>query len=520
MTYKTIVAIMVILALVAGIMLIREAGRGLKVAPPPKDAQIGKIELSPCKVKIGNRKFIADCGLIIVPENWQAPGAQRIALPVTRIRALSSTPAEPIFYLEGGPGMSNMKAQPPIALLDTHDFVMVGYRGVDGSVRLDCPAVSAALKGDGKDLLGNDSLDMLGRAMLGCAARLSRQGIDLDRYTIPDVVRDMEAARRALGFERINLYSRSYGTRIAQIYATEHPDVIRRSLIVGANPPGRFVWERATIDTQIRRFADRRAISGNGDDLVRAMRKVSRAMPARWLGLRIDPGKVKAVSFALMFNTRTAALVFDAWEAAGKGDASGLALMSIAYDFVLPRMFVYGDFFAKALSADLDPARDYGTSLNPSGSIIGSPLSALFFSAAQRCDGPCWPMADLEDKHRTARPSPVETLILSGGLDFSTPAQYAARELLPMLPNGRQIVLADMGHVDDLTQSQPEAFAHLASRFFDDGEAVSSLYVRRDLSLRPRWGMPALAKSIAVAAVIAALAAVGALAFALNKLRG
>jgi hypothetical protein len=30
--------------------------------------------------------------------------------------------------LTGGPGASNMKFKPPVALLVNHDFVMVGYR--------------------------------------------------------------------------------------------------------------------------------------------------------------------------------------------------------------------------------------------------------------------------------------------------------------------------------------------------------------------------------------------------------
>ena len=38
-------------------------------------------------------------------------------------------------------------------LIDNHDIVMVGYRGVDGSVVLDCPEVAEALKGIGNDLV-------------------------------------------------------------------------------------------------------------------------------------------------------------------------------------------------------------------------------------------------------------------------------------------------------------------------------------------------------------------------------
>jgi len=42
------------------------------------------------------------------------------------------------------------------------------------------------------------------------------------------------------------------------------------------------------------------------------------------LFFRIDPGKVKIVTFAMLFNRKTAAQAFDAWLAAENGDPSGL----------------------------------------------------------------------------------------------------------------------------------------------------------------------------------------------------
>jgi hypothetical protein len=55
---------------------------------------------------------------------------------VTRIKARSEHPSEPIFRLEGGPGMT-MEFSKASRFADDHDVVLVGYRGVDGSVRLD-----------------------------------------------------------------------------------------------------------------------------------------------------------------------------------------------------------------------------------------------------------------------------------------------------------------------------------------------------------------------------------------------
>ena len=68
-----------------------------------------------------------------MPENRADPQSRLIALPVTRIRARSAHPGEPVFRLEGGPGITNMKFSKASRFAGNHDVVLVGYRGVDGS---------------------------------------------------------------------------------------------------------------------------------------------------------------------------------------------------------------------------------------------------------------------------------------------------------------------------------------------------------------------------------------------------
>jgi pimeloyl-ACP methyl ester carboxylesterase len=41
-----------------------------------------------------------------------------------------------------------------------------------------------------------------------------------------DVIADFENARNALGYDRINLMSASYGTRVALLYAYLHPATV------------------------------------------------------------------------------------------------------------------------------------------------------------------------------------------------------------------------------------------------------------------------------------------------------
>ena len=62
---------------------------------------------------------------------------------------MATSPAEPIFFLGGGPGMSNMTFKPPAWLLADHDVVLVGYRGVDRTPALASPEIAKALRGQG-----------------------------------------------------------------------------------------------------------------------------------------------------------------------------------------------------------------------------------------------------------------------------------------------------------------------------------------------------------------------------------
>lgn len=470
----------------------------------PAGAYAGDLKTEPCKVSLESALFEADCGLLVVPENRADPVSRLIALPVTRVRSISETPAEPIFYLEGGPGASNTVATPPSALLENHDFVLVGYRGVDGSVILDCPEVATALKGDGRDVLSESSLTGLAASMDACAGRLENEGVDLAGYTIEEVVHDLDAARQGFGYEQVNLVSFSYGTRVAQAYAYLHPESVYRSAMISVNPPGRFVWEPDTIDAQIRYYSDLYALSASPRvaDLAETMKYVSANMPERWLVFRIDPGKVKSTAFAMLFHRNTAAMVFDAYIAASEGDAAGLWVMSVAYDFVIPSMSVWGEFFSKGVSADYDAARDYLAEMDPPGSIIGSPMSRLIWGAATINGEVHWPTPLMPEDLRTVQPSDVRTLLVSGNIDLSTPAEFATADFLPSLSDGEQVLLSEFGHVNDVMLLQPDATLAMLVTFFDTGIVDASGFTYAPASFEVGTGFPALAKILLFAAVV------------------
>lgn len=483
-------------AFVLGVTLIASACAPQRhVYPPaPLNPAVGSLTLRSDTLETRSGRYSADFGTLVVPENRRNPGSRLITLPVIRIPATEGAHAEPIFLLNGGPGLSNMEWRPRESLLSNHDLVMVGYRGVDGSSVLDCPEVERALSGEG-DVLSEGSLRSMGAAWTRCGLRLQESGVDLDGYTMIDVIDDLETARIALGYERVNLLSLSYGTRLAYLYGLRSPSSVFRSAMIGVNPPGHMVWEAAAVDSMLQRYADLwvrdTVAAGRAADLRALMHEVTHHMPRRWFLLSIDPGKVRVMTFVLLYHRNTAPLVFDAYVAASRGDASGLALMSLAYDRIWPSLFTWGDLAAKAVSADYDSSRDYAADLDPPQSTMGSPLGRLLWGPLRFGS---WPTSRIPEEYRSVRPSGVETLLISGNLDFSSPAEVAERELLPHLPNGSHVVLSDMGHVDDTWGSRQQVVNLLLTSFYETGIANDSLINHVPMDFRVRRGFPKIAK--------------------------
>ena len=498
------------IVIVATLLLASCGGTGGEPMTVPTGAQAGDlVNLEPCTYEANDVEYAADCGTLIVPENRSDPNSRLIALPVIRIRATGSNPAEPIFRLGGGPGQSNMGFSHLERLIENHDLVLVGYRGVDSSPELQCPEFIQAAKGIGNNLLSEESIANMGDALAHCAARLQDEGVDLGGYTILEEIEDVETARVGLGYERINLLSESFGTRVAIIYAWKHPDSLYRSAMISVNPPGRLAWEPDVLDWQITYDADLCArdpeCSARTNDLAKTVQLVTQNMPSRWLFLPIDAGKVRFFThFFLWYREgltgRDAAMVYDAYLAAEKGDPSGLAMVSLLYDLINPAtMMNWGQSAAIVMSTDFDPARDYFAEMNPPGSILGAPQSEIAWSPLYFSD---WPATLIPAEYRQVQASDVETLLVSGSVDSTTPARYATEELLPSLDNGQQVILSEFGHVADVWGLQPEATMHLLTTFYNTGVVDDSLFTYQPMNFDVSLGFPALAKLVFAALVL------------------
>jgi pimeloyl-ACP methyl ester carboxylesterase len=184
--------------------------------------------LQPCR--ISGVPFEARCGSYEVPEDRTARAGRKIPLRVVVLPAQGPRRSpDPVFYLEGGPGIPATEAAAFLVedfapILAEHDIVLVDQRGTGGSNPLDCtlqPASGVVFdRGD----------------LLACRAALERKA-DLSRYTTLDAVEDLEEIRRAMGFGPINLIGASYGTTLAQEFLRVYPKSARSAVLIGTVNP-------------------------------------------------------------------------------------------------------------------------------------------------------------------------------------------------------------------------------------------------------------------------------------------
>ena len=486
-----IVALALILVAALGLAYLH-FGTGRDSVSPPSGAGAGPLKLHPCQYATENGSYRADCGTLVVPENRHQAHSRLIALPVIRILARSAEPAAPVFRLEGGPGLTNMNFPDASRFAGNHDLVLVGYRGVDGSSKLDCPEVTSARE-HARDFLSEQSFHADAAAFKACAHRLAQDGVDLAGYTLPERVDDLDAARQALGYQRIDLLSESAGTRTALIYAWRYPTRILRSVLIGANPPGGYLWDAQTTGEQIRRYAalcaQDASCASRTRDLAASLHSAYEHIPERFWFLPIKKGVVQTTAFWGLMQATSAAepisapMTIDTLLSAGHGDGSGSWFLALMGQLVFPKAQIWGDVAAVSRS-DAAYAQRFFAAHADRGSTIGAPGTDFVWAGGQLLGS--WPASPDENQCTHVPDSKVETLLIGGNVDFATPPQNATRELLPHLPNGHQVILGNLGHTDDFWSYEPAASGHLVNTFFDSGRADTSRLHAESDRLRAR----------------------------------
>lgn len=202
-----------------------------------------------------------DCGVVTVPENYDAPDGRTIDLVYLRLKASTLSPRpDPMIYLSGGPGSSALHEisvnqllyQNMQATRARRDVVFFDQRGTGHSHFLSCAPFSAAIGVVSElfaDLLPEETLsaiqsiddqDRQVALMMGvCAASYKAAGADLSQINSVASAKDIASLASALGYtDDYNLYGTSYGTRLAQNALRSTPERIRAVVLDGTVSPG------------------------------------------------------------------------------------------------------------------------------------------------------------------------------------------------------------------------------------------------------------------------------------------
>jgi pimeloyl-ACP methyl ester carboxylesterase len=99
-----------------------------------------------------------------------------------------------------------------------------------------CPFYSTRKPATGDVATFEESLDAGLARVSDCARNARAAGVDLTGYNTIENARDVKALRRALGFEKWNMWGISYGSILAQAYIKEDPEGIRATAIDAVMP--------------------------------------------------------------------------------------------------------------------------------------------------------------------------------------------------------------------------------------------------------------------------------------------
>jgi pimeloyl-ACP methyl ester carboxylesterase len=209
---------------------------GLAALPLQAEETNGQepLALETCELVVPGTPLstVGQCGWLEVPENPAEPEGRRIRIHVARVPARARVvEPDPLVFFAGGPGQAATETWPVVAhalrkVNENRDILLVDQRGTGQSNPLKCPEMEL------EEALAAD-WDELARATRECLATVDG---DPRYYTTTIAMSDIDAARAALGYEQVNLYGGSYGTRAAQVYLRLFPERVRTVVLDSVVP--------------------------------------------------------------------------------------------------------------------------------------------------------------------------------------------------------------------------------------------------------------------------------------------
>jgi len=415
------------------------------------------VPLADCHVA-GIRNGVL-CGTLLRPLDPDHPGRATISIRYVVVPAMARRKfADPVFLLAGGPGQSAIAvaaATMPIfgRLNNRRDIVFVDQRGTGGSAPLLCA------DSEHETLAEQSDPDRPYRLALQCKAELLRlpylrAEADLGLFTTAIAVQDLDAVRRELGAERIDLVGASYGTRVALEYQRQFPNAVRRSVIDGVAPPDMALPvsfstdNQAALDAVVAACAAEAACARDHPDLRARFAALLQSLPRRVKAAHPLSGRSEefvltramllgAVRNALYVPALAAALP-EALDAASRGEFAGLIGLSATFASRKATRLATGMHLSVVCAEDVPRLRESG---DRPGADFGVEFARFY---EKLCSA--WPRGAVPAGFYAIVASAAPVLVLSGGLDPATPPRHGERVLRALGPKARHVVVANAGH--------------------------------------------------------------------------
>ncbi len=301
-------------------------------------------------------------------------------------------------------------------------------------------------------------------------------------YTTSIAVRDLDAVRAALGYQQVNLYGGSYGTRVAQHYARRFPERTRTVVLDGVVPPTLVLGPSIAIESQraLERVFARCAADADCNRrfpavaeqfarldarLRQAAVPVTLADPVTGESTRLDVTRAHLVTMArmLIYSPGTASLLpLLVHEAATRGNYAPLAAQAEMLGDELESMIAMG--MHNSVACAEDAPRFAGTV--DRAALEATAIGPLMLDAMEAICA-VWPRGPVDADFGEPLDSAVPALLLSGEFDPATPASYG--ELAAKgFGNGRHVVVPGQGH----GVARLPCLQRLLRQFIADGSAA------------------------------------------------
>jgi pimeloyl-ACP methyl ester carboxylesterase len=421
-----------------------------------KPRTLGRVSLSPCRTPDGNTEGL--CGKYEVYENRQSQQGRKIALNIMVLPAAAEKPAPDAFFpLAGGPGQSAVDAFPltgyTAKIRQQRDVVLVDQRGTGGSNQLQCEARD--LK-NAQTVLGDP---FPAEKLAACRTELEKRA-DLTQYTTSISSDDLDEVRAAMGYDKIDVFGGSYGSRAALDYVRRHGDHVR-SLALEAVASTQYRIPLAfakTIQNSVDQLITRCAADADCDKefpLLRSefnglLEKLEKSPAHFEVSNREADGALQPVTLSRgMFVASLRPLLYVPVFAsqfpsmihhASRDDWQPYANEMLTLAKALDKQISSGMTLAVVCSEDVSQISEPEIKRETAGSYLGD-FSVRVFQKA--CEG--WPRATIAKDFYAPVRSSVPTLLIAGALDPATPPETAA-QAAQELKNSRTIVVKEGTH--------------------------------------------------------------------------